>query len=417
MSNDQRAIALRGLGRARRAWRTAQIGPATQLATAFVAGAVAGLVLGSRASVLQPLGDLFLAALQAVGPPVALCALLSALALFSAQRLTRLGLTSLGWYLGTALIASLVAVLVADALSIGAGFDSAAAAGASAPATTPSRAGLEGFRSALHGPLPHVVVWTLALALLAGRMRRAEPAGLRPRWARLLDDATVVFYRLLNWVMLFAPVGVFALIAVALAQMRMVGAAQLVTVLVAVYLTQIIVCMGCGLVIWRTSLGLRNFLCGAAEALMTAFATGSSAATMPVEFAVAEQKLGSERKLVGVVLPLGLAIHKLGSAAFLGVVLVFAANASGTELTPPTLLWLASLTLAASVITPPVSGGTLAALAIVASDSSLPMAAITIAATIPLLGKLNTPINSLGRLMSVVTISERPTLHQEPRTE
>jgi Na+/H+-dicarboxylate symporter len=205
--------------------------------------------------------------------------------------------------------------------------------------------------------------------------------------------------------MLFAPVGVFALMAVTFAQLPIAAATQLVMVLAAVYLAQAIICLGCGLVIWQSSPGVRAFLRGAGEALLTAFATGSSAATMPVEIAAAQERLGIDRKLVGVVLPLGLAVYKLGSAAYLAAVLVFAANATNLELTPAVLVLLTLLTLAASVITAPVSGGTLAALGLVVGGAGVPMSVVTLAATIPLLGKLNTPVNSLGRLTTAVLFS------------
>lgn len=205
--------------------------------------------------------------------------------------------------------------------------------------------------------------------------------------------------------MLFAPFGVFALIAVAFAQMRVSAVARLAMVLFAVYLAQAIVCVWCALALWWSSHTPRAFMRGASEALLTAFATGSSAATMPVEVAAAEQRLGVDSRLVGVILPLGLAMHKLGSAAYLAGVLVFAANAAGQQSTPEWLLWLTLLTLAASVITPPVSGGAFVALGFVAGGANLPMTAIAVAAGTPLLGKLNTPINSLGRLISVVVLA------------
>jgi Na+/H+-dicarboxylate symporter len=205
--------------------------------------------------------------------------------------------------------------------------------------------------------------------------------------------------------MLYAPVGVFALMAIAFAQFRIEAATELFKVFAAVYLAQAIICLSGVFVLWWTSHTLRGFIFAAGEALLTAFTTGSSAATIPVEIAAAEQRLAVDRELVGLILPLGLATYKPGSAAFLAGILVFAANATHQDPTLSALPWLTLLTFAASVITPPISGGTWVALGLIASITNMPMPAVAVAASIPMLGKLNTSINSMGRLVSLLVLA------------
>jgi Na+/H+-dicarboxylate symporter len=83
------------------------------------------------------------------------------------------------------------------------------------------------------------------------------------------------------------------------------------------------------------------------------------------------------------------------------VVLYFAATLAGLPLTPECLLALTLLALVASVITPPVSHGSLIALTLVFSLAALPPAGIAMAIAVPLIGKLNTPMNLLGRVLAL----------------
>lgn len=366
-------------------------GPGARLSLAFVLGAAAGLALGPRAVWLQPLADLFIVGLMALGPPVALLALVSALASFRAG-LGRLRLKAIGGFLATALAAATIGVGFADLLDIGRGFPLAA------PPTTAAPSGELTARlgALIRGPWTYALIYAGFLVLLLHGQHRGQP--LRSDWRGVLADCLETAYRLLGGLMHLAPVGVFALMAINFGRLSFNAAASLLEVLYSVYLGQGLVCAGCMLVLGLAGERLGVFLFHIKEALLTALVTGSSAATIPLEFAAAEQRLGIAREQLGLILPLGLALYKLGTAVYQAAVIVFAAHAVGHELTLLGLAGLSLLSLAASVITPPVSGGSWVALGLVFAGAGLPPEAIAVAAGIPLLGKMNTPLNSLGRL-------------------
>ena len=379
--------------------------PAWWLVVGFGVGAGLGLGLGPTAIALRPLGDLFIAALTAAGPPVAVFALLSSLAALSSGRLRRFGLLSIAWFLATALAVTAVGTAIAFTMSVGVGFSPGDADASGSVQMTPAALDISArFAAFLLGVGPHIIFWIAFLLLLVRKRGIALPANTHER-PRLLDDCIDVTYAILRAIMLLAPFGVMALAAVTFARMNLSAAGQLVAAMIAIYSAQAVV--GCGGLIILAAAGWRPlaFLRDTGGALITAIATGSSAATVPVEIATAEQRLGIDRDVVGLVIPLGLAVHKIGSAVFLAVVLIFAANATGIELNPLSLVWIAFLALVASVITPPISGGVLVALGLVAGPADLPMAVVLIAATIPFGGKLNTPLNSMGRLASAAVLS------------
>ncbi|MDQ3494314.1 MAG: dicarboxylate/amino acid:cation symporter [Pseudomonadota bacterium] len=382
-----------------------------RLEAGFVAGLLAGLLFGEGIVWVRPLGELFLVALKLLGPPLALLVLVSALVSMSGGKLGRLGLKSASWYLLTALAAATIGVTVASVLGAGSGLSLGDASGTLAlqPGrdVPPTQSWVARMGALIHGPVMIAAfIAGFVVIFVAGWRRSSELPGNRG-WRRLLDHGTQAAFRMLAWVMVYAPVGVFAITAVTVAGLRLTSATALLTILLAVYLAQVAVCIGCLLIVQVRLRACGVFLRAVRDALLTALVSGSSAATVPLEFRALEQGLGMPRAQVGVVLPLGLAMHKLGTAVHQAVILVFAATAMGQA---PTLAWsggLVLLAVLASAITPPVSGGSAVALTLVFGWIGLPLEAIALGIAIPLLGKLNTPLNSLGRLVSAVALVDR----------
>lgn len=375
--------------------------PSWRLAAGYAGGLVAAWVLGQDAALLRPIADLFVAALTAAGPPVALFALLSSFAALSSGRLARLAIEALAWYIASAIAVGFVGVAAANAFQVGSGFSMHAAIAAKDTALPLANA-IRTFGNFVSGPASHIIFWSVLVVLLV-KGGRSDAGGEQPLVKRALDTSLSI----LAWMMRFAPVGVFALAAVTFGKLNPASAFGLLSILGATYAGQIVVTGAAFLMLLLIRMSPTSFLQRSGEALITAFATGSSAATAPVEIATAEDRLKIEPEIVGLALPLGLAVYKIGSAVLLAVTLVFAARVTGTEFTLPLLAFLALLAALASVITPPISGGVLVALAIVAGLAGLPLSLLVVAATVPFAGKLNTPLNSLGRLVSIAGLADR----------
>jgi len=102
-----------------------------------------------------------------------------------------------------------------------------------------------------------------------------------------------------------------------------------------------------------------RFIIDAKDAMLVAFSTSSSSATMPVTLAVAEKNLGVSSVVASTVIPLGATINMDGTALYVGVVTVFAAQAFGLDLTFMDYLLIVGTTALVSVGTAAVPGASI----------------------------------------------------------
>jgi Na+/H+-dicarboxylate symporter len=184
----------------------------------------------------------------------------------------------------------------------------------------------------------------------------------------LLQSLSAVLLRIVALVMEAAPLGVFALIANAVA---LHGAAVFVHVgwlAVAVAAGSVLQLIVHALLLRLVArLPVAPFFRGIVDALAVAFSTASSSATLPVAMRVAEKNLGVGRSVASTVLPLGASIGKDGTAMFVGLLSVFALQALSVAVTPG-VLGLVLLTGALAAFgTAPVPSASLFMLAAVLS--------------------------------------------------
>jgi len=188
-------------------------------------------------------------------------------------------------------------------------------------------------------------------------------------FANLLQSASAVLFRVVGIVMEATPFGVFALTANAVAAN---GAAVFVHVgwlalaVLAGSLFQIVVVHSL-ILRFLARLPVLPFFRGIIDALVVAFSTASSSATLPVAMRVAERNLGVSRPVYSTTLPLGASIGKDGTAMYVGLLSMFSLQAFGVPLTP-TVYALVLLTGALAAFgTAPVPSASLFMLAAVLS--------------------------------------------------
>jgi DAACS family dicarboxylate/amino acid:cation (Na+ or H+) symporter len=95
------------------------------------------------------------------------------------------------------------------------------------------------------------------------------------------------------------------------------------------------------------------------SAMITAFSTSSSAATLPTNIAVAEQNLGMPSKIAGFVLPLGNTMCMNGTSLYEGVTVIFLAQVFGVTLNVPQMIIVMSMSVITAVGAAGVPGGSL----------------------------------------------------------
>ena len=151
---------------------------------------------------------------------------------------------------------------------------------------------------------------------------------------KFFDAAADVVLKITVLVMELAPYGVAALMAWVMCTQGVGILKNLFWLTLALYaccLIQIVFVYGLLIIKGLLRLPLKQFFRGIADAQGVAYSTASSSATLPVSISCAENNLGVEKSVAASVLPLGATINMDGTAIYLGLVALFAAQASGIE--------------------------------------------------------------------------------------
>jgi Na+/H+-dicarboxylate symporter len=231
-------------------------------------------------------------------------------------------------------------------------------------------------RAAIDGNLLPLIVATTLFAVAAAGL----PEEKRRTLTDLADVVTAALIRIVWWVLLIAPLGIFALVAGAVAQF---GWSLVKTM--AVFVLAVIAGLGvfiAGVLLPAIALLARvrvaRFVKVAWPSLAMAFSTTSSLATLPTMLAAAEQDLAISRTVTSFVLPLGASINRSGSALFQAVAIVFAAQLYGVPLGAVELFQAGAAVFLASLTVASVPSASVVSLAPAFSATGLPLAGLTL---------------------------------------
>ena len=338
-----------------------------------VVGLVAGVALGLLAPSATPyiafLGDLFVRLIRMLVVPIVFISLASGVtALADPRRLGAVGARTITLFAATTFCA--VAIGMAAGLVIRPGQGAAIGTGEAFALGEPVPV-----YDQLMGIVPVNVVEALAAGDMLAIIFFAVAFGVatvlageegRPV-ANLLQSAARILFRLVALVMEFTPYGVFALIAVAVAQSGIAVFTNIgwLAVCVVIGVAVQIALVHVPLLLFVAKRQIGRFYRAAIDALAVAFATASSAATLPVALRVAIEKMQIDRGVASTVLPIGASIGKDGTAMYVGLLSVFSLQALGV--TPDlTMLGIVLLTGALAAFgTAPIPSASLFMLAAV----------------------------------------------------
>ncbi len=335
-----------------------------RILTALVLGVIVGMLWGEGAESIVWLGDLFVRLIRMVVVPLVFVTLVAGVvSMGDPSKLGSLGIKTLAIYMATTLAAISIGLTLAALLQPGVGVDLSSAVPSEVQQPIP-------LSERLMSIVPENPIAALAegnilaiifFALLVGISLLTIGDQGKPI-ADFMESGTEVMLRITHWVMEVAPFGVFALIA-------WVSGTQGVAALLDVVLLALAVVLGClahvivthGVIIMKTTLKLSPvmFFRGARDAMLVAFSTSSSSATLPVSMSVAEENLGIIPVVASTVLPLGATINMDGTALYVGIVSVFAAQAFGIDLALTDYMLVAGATTLVSIGTAAVPGASL----------------------------------------------------------
>ena len=227
------------------------------------------------------------------------------------------------------------------------------------------------------------------------------------------DGLNDVILKIVDLIMRFAPIGVFALMAALVVDFS--GDADIFTALGMYMLTVIfglfILILGLYPLMMRLFAGYRitTFMKAILPAQLVAFTTSSSAATLPVTMKQVINELGVSKPIANFVLPVGVTINMDGTSCYQAIAAVFIAQVFGIDLTLIQQLTIVLTATLASIGTPGIPSGSIVMLIIVLNSVGLPVEGLALILGVDRpLDMLRTVVNITGdsTVSSIVARSE-----------
>jgi Na+/H+-dicarboxylate symporter len=406
--------------------------PPWSLLIAVALGAVAGgmsadsTAIGgvSIPGIFDFVGTLFVNALKMLNLPLVMSSIIVGISGIGAGgNLGRLGLRALVCYFATTIGAILMGIALVGALRPGAVSGQAKTdllGLAAASADVAGEFADKGFDSMLDvflGVIPANIVGAAAgddllgivvfSALFGHCMARLDHEFAEPMY-RFWAAALEVMMRMAAWVMMLAPLGAFALVARAVSRTGFAAAEPVlafgaVAVLALLLHALVTLPVALRLVGGVSPLALYRAM---APALIMAFSTASSAATLPSAIACAVRRAGLSNRVSSLVLPLGASLNMNGTALYQAAAAVFLAQTYGVDLDVGMQVAIGAMALVTSVGLPGIPSASIVALAVIISAVGLPNEAIGILLALDrLMDMARTAVNVLGDAVCTVLVA------------
>jgi Na+/H+-dicarboxylate symporter len=385
-----------------------------QLAIAVVAGAIIGYLFPGFGTAIKPLGDIVLRLIKMIIVPLIFASIaMSVLELKEVGKAARVGGLAFGLYLMTTLAATVLAVTIAglafqwidipaadqlargDMSSIAKGADNYAGFWGTIFTIVPDNL----LKAFVEGNTLATIVFAVAVGMLILVMKSDQDSEHGNQLERMLSAVTRLIYRFIDYVIKMMPFAVFAFIAwmvatqdyqvfAALAQMLAVGFTILILHVLLTYGTLL-------RVVGRVS--VPTFLRKIAPVQLFAFSSASSAATIPLNERVLQNKIGVSRETSSFTVPFGATVNMDGTAIAQCTYAIFIAHMYGMDLSLMQYVTLAVMSAVVSVGVAAVPSASLVTLSVVLGVVGIPVEGIAfILATDRLFDMARTAVNVTG---------------------
>jgi Na+/H+-dicarboxylate symporter len=344
---------------------------------------------------IKPFGTIFIKLLKLIAIPLILASLVKGISdLKDIGKFKLIGLRTLGLFVGTTVVAISIGLLLANAIGPGKGIpqetiaqltqtyanDQAVQSKLAEAALQKESGPLQFIEDMVpdnavaamgdNGLMLQVIFFTifLGLSMLLIGEQRAEPL------KKFFDALNDVVLKMVDLIMLTAPVAVFALLAnvvVSTGDANLLLALLKYSGVVLIGLMLMIVFYG----VMVATIAKKNpfwFIKQLAPAQLLAFSTSSSAATLPVTMERVEEHLGVDKEVSSFVLPVGATVNMDGTSLYQGVAAVFISQALGHHLEFSDQLIIVLTALLASIGTAAVPGAGMVMLVIVLETIGIP---------------------------------------------
>ena len=431
----------------------------TRIIVGFLAGAAIGGLLwyvsvafGMKDSVQQamryasPFGTVFISMLKMIVVPIVFFSLVGGAASLPLQKLGKVGGKVIGWYFATMAFAAVLGITLAKLVNPGSGaslegwkelvkqFGSQAQSVAASAAPKSLVDILEKllldffqnpFNALANGNFLAIIVFAILFGISIRLVLEAtnDPA-VKAKMTMvidLFDAAMLAMNKVIGFVMNYSPIGVFFLSMVIFSVYGPVIIGPYVTVLLGVaagilFMIFVAYPLLIALVVRENPYQILSKI---REAMIMAFVTRSSAATLPVSIRVCEQNLGVNRELASFSLPLGATINMDGVCIHLPMFAILAANMFGIQLGFGDMALMTITTVLAAVGTGGVPGGSLMLLFIILGAIGLDPSQIAVIVALaiginPILDMFETMANVTGDILCTYSVGKLEGLVEKP---
>jgi proton glutamate symport protein len=403
-----------------------------QILIAIVLAAICGSLSGSTGrmgpvlwlDVYTFVGTLFLNALRMIVVPLVAASIVVGVAgIGSAQGFGRLGFKTLAFYIGTTLAAVLIGLFLVNLIQPGRGDETRPEpmAGLSASAQA-QLAKMEGrglkdivdifvrlvptnvFKSAAEDDMLGLIFFSVLFGYFLSRLSQERQAPVLAFFNGLND----IMLAMTGLIMRFAPLGVFALVAKVAATTGTEAIRHVALFFVTVVLGLALHTFGLlPLLMWLLARinPVRHFR-AMTPALLTAFSTASSSATVPVTMECVEKRANVSNRISSFVIPLGATVNMNGTALYECVAVVFIAQAYGIQLSIGAQVTVVLLALLTSIGVAGIPAASLTAIIIIMNAVGVPAEGIgLIMAVDRILDMCRTAVNIFGDSCGAVIIA------------
>ena len=232
-----------------------------------------------------------------------------------------------------------------------------------------------------------------------------------PSVVHFFQQLNLVLLKIIDFIMAFAPVGVFALMAALIVDYAgdagIFSALGLYALTVVLALAVIIVFIYPFIMRVFGKRTVKQFFNAAAPVQMLAFTTSSSAATLPLTLERTQKHLGVSEEVSSFVLPVGVTINMDGTSCYQAVAAVFLAQVLGLDLTFGQMLLILATATISSIGTPGIPGGSIVMLMIVLDSVGIPIEGLALILGIDRpLDMLRTMVNVTGDMTVSCVVDE-----------
>lgn len=386
---------------------------ATKTFIGFGLGIVIGLVFGEKATIVKPLGTIFLNMIKMIVVPMVFFSITAGVAsLGDLKKLRNIGVKVVGLYALTSALCVGLGLIMANIINPGKGFDLTALSQSTDYEAQAMPSIIDTlidmfpsniFTSFTNTNMLQIIVFSVFLGvalIMMGKEGERLLAGVQ--------SCANAMYKITAIVMEFSPIGVCALLADSVGAYGLKIFGPLGKLILTVYASDVILVllMYIPMVALLAKFPVKKWLQGIWKVWVVTASTTSSSGSLPITTSVTNDEFGVSSELSSFSLPLGATINMNGGCIYHAAAIVMTAQIYGMNLTPSALVNIIISTVLVAMGCPGVPGGAIIMTTILLTNMGLPLEIVgLIAGIFRLIDMANTTFNVTGDVVTTMVVA------------